>query len=419
MEEAEKERMERERKAFERERGNGWKLWRGRGKKKKKKKKEEGRICAAREDMNFSYDGKENVGDEDDDWEYKEEGPAEIIWQENEIIVRKKKVRVPKKIADRQGTKEDVDRPTSNPLPPQSEAFTEYQNASIVSAQQMLENVAQQVPNFGTEQDKAHCPFHLKTGACRFGQRCSRVHFYPDKACTLLIKNNFGFISCQKCVYTDEEVECSYEEFYEDVHTEFLKYGEIVNFKVCKNGSFHLRGNVYVHYKSLDSAILAYHSINGPLLCRQTGMIVCVDLDLETWIVQSIVLIKVVTLKMIFQKSLTGEAIQKMMDLILMGVSQIEIQKEKGIETEKDIGIIIMQGKGHNTIAKCQNAQLIMENNSRSHEIDQNELSDDGRNRHKHFGSTKSSGRRTFIDDDKDSKDEAHRMHGYRWDREH
>lgn len=84
------------------------------------------RICAAREDMNFSYvcecarvffffnlnvcqmwqDGKENRCDEDDDWEYVEEGPAEIIWQENEIIVRKKKVRVPKKIADRQGTKE-------------------------------------------------------------------------------------------------------------------------------------------------------------------------------------------------------------------------------------------------------------------------------------------------------------------------
>ncbi|CAN1850083.1 Zinc finger CCCH domain-containing protein 5 [Linum perenne] len=56
----------------------------------------------------------------------------------------------------------------------------------------MLKNVAQDVPNFGTEQDKAHCPFHLKTGACRFGQRCSRVHFYPDKACTLLIKNMYN-----------------------------------------------------------------------------------------------------------------------------------------------------------------------------------------------------------------------------------
>lgn len=41
-------------------------------------------------------------------------------------------------------------------------------------------------------QDKAHCPFHLKTGVCRFGQSCSRVHFYPDKSCTLLIKNMYN-----------------------------------------------------------------------------------------------------------------------------------------------------------------------------------------------------------------------------------
>lgn len=47
------------------------------------------------------------------------------------------------------------------------------------------------------------------------------------------------------------------------MHTEFLKFGEIVNFKVCKNSSSHLRGNVYVHYKSLESAVLAYQSING------------------------------------------------------------------------------------------------------------------------------------------------------------
>ncbi|KAF7802168.1 zinc finger CCCH domain-containing protein 5-like isoform X2 [Senna tora] len=33
--------------------------------------------------------------------------------------------------------------------------------------------------------------------------------------------------------------------------------------KVCRNGSFHLRGNVYVHYKQLDSALLAYNTING------------------------------------------------------------------------------------------------------------------------------------------------------------
>ncbi|OMO82729.1 Zinc finger, CCCH-type [Corchorus olitorius] len=214
----------------------------------------------------------------DDDWEYVEEGPAEIIWQGNEIIVRKKKVRVPKKDANQRSKEEqpfwmlkdfvpqDANRPTSNPLPPQSEAFSEYLNAS--SAQQVLESVAKEVPNFGTEQDKAHCPFHLKTGACRFGQRCSRVHFYPDKSCTLLIRNMYNgpglaWEQDEGLEYTDEEVERCYEEFYEDVHTEFLKFGEIVNFKVCRNGSFHLRGNVYVHYKFLEPAVLAYHSING------------------------------------------------------------------------------------------------------------------------------------------------------------
>ncbi|XVF86162.1 hypothetical protein PTKIN_Ptkin18bG0018000 [Pterospermum kingtungense] len=204
--------------------------------------------------------------DSDDDWEYVEEGPAEIIWQGNEIIVKKKKVRVPKVEANQNSKEEDADRPTSNPLPPQSEAFADYLNAS--SAQQVLESVAREVPNFGTEQDKAHCPFHLKTGACRFGQRCSRVHFYPDKSCTLLIRNMYNgpglaWEQDEGLEYTDEEVERCYEEFYEDVHTEFLKFGEIVNFKVCKNGSFHLRGNVYVHYKLLESAVLAYDSING------------------------------------------------------------------------------------------------------------------------------------------------------------
>lgn len=63
--------------------------------------------------------------------------------------------------------------------------------------------------------------------------------------------------------YTEEEAEHCYEEFYEDVHTEFLKFGELINFKVCRNGSLHLKGNVYVHYRSLESALLAYQSING------------------------------------------------------------------------------------------------------------------------------------------------------------
>uniref|UniRef100_J3LDV2 C3H1-type domain-containing protein n=1 Tax=Oryza brachyantha TaxID=4533 RepID=J3LDV2_ORYBR len=176
-------------------------------------------------------------------------------------------VKVPKKAKENQPIQQE-DRPTSNPFPPQSIAFASQKTESSLSAQEVLEKVAQETPNFGTEQDKAHCPFHLKTGSCRFGVRCSRVHFYPDKSCTLLMRNMYngpGLASEQDegLESTDEEIEQSYEEFYEDVHTEFLKFGELVNFKVCRNGSLHLRGNVYVNYKSLDSALLAYSSMNG------------------------------------------------------------------------------------------------------------------------------------------------------------
>ncbi|KAM1244938.1 hypothetical protein ACFX2I_036198 [Malus domestica] len=81
--------------------------------------------------------------------------------------------------------------------------------------------------------------------------------------------------------YTDEEVERCYEEFYEDVHTEFLRFGEIINFKVCRNGAFHLRGNVYIHYKSMDSAVVAYQSVNGRYFAGK--QISCEFINVTRW----------------------------------------------------------------------------------------------------------------------------------------
>lgn len=51
---------------------------------------------------------------------------------------------------------QDPNRPTSNPLAPQSEVYADYKNSSSLSAQQLLENVAVQTPNFGTEQVNIH-----------------------------------------------------------------------------------------------------------------------------------------------------------------------------------------------------------------------------------------------------------------------
>ncbi|KAH0731817.1 hypothetical protein KY289_003005 [Solanum tuberosum] len=284
-EEEEKERLERERREFE-ERERLFLEALARKEAQEVEEEERRRVEDEEEKAKQSQVALENEPDGDDEWEYVEDGPPEIIWQGNEIIVKRNKVRVKKKDPDPVILKEDPNRPTSNPLAPQSEVYADYKNASSLSAQQLLENVAVQTPNFGTEQDKAHCPFHLKTGACRFGLRCSRVHFYPDKSCTLLMKNmycgpGFAWEQDEGLEYTDEEVECSFEEFYEDVHTEFLKFGEIINFKVCRNSSSHLRGNVYVHYKDIDSAVLAYHSINGRYFASK--QITCEFVSVTKW----------------------------------------------------------------------------------------------------------------------------------------
>ncbi|XP_021723423.1 zinc finger CCCH domain-containing protein 5-like isoform X2 [Chenopodium quinoa] len=280
LEQEEAERMARERMVFEeRER----QFLRALEMERKKQEEEEEERRKLDEDSKKELANNENASEanEDDDWEYIEEGPAEIIWKGNEIIVKKKKIRVPKKAPEILKENQESERPISNPLAPQSEAFEDYR-----SAKEVLESVAQQVPNFGTEQDKAHCPFHLKTGVCRFGARCSRVHFYPDKACTILIKNMYNgpglaWEQDEGLEHTDEEVKQSFEDFYEDVHTEFLKFGELVNFKVCKNGSSHLRGNVYVHYKSLESAMLAYQSTNGRYFAGK--LLTCEFINVTRW----------------------------------------------------------------------------------------------------------------------------------------
>jgi hypothetical protein len=89
---------------------------------------------------------KETEKEDEDGWEYVEDGPAEIIWQGNEIIVKKAKRKVLKS-----NLLEDANRSTSNPLPPQSTAFHSHKNSSATST--VHEEVAQ-CANYGTEQVK-------------------------------------------------------------------------------------------------------------------------------------------------------------------------------------------------------------------------------------------------------------------------
>ena len=44
---------------------------------------------------------------------------------------------------------------------------------------------------FGTEKDRVNCPFYFKIGACRHGDRCSRLHTKPSISPTLLLSSMY------------------------------------------------------------------------------------------------------------------------------------------------------------------------------------------------------------------------------------
>ncbi|XP_061590823.1 U2 small nuclear ribonucleoprotein auxiliary factor 35 kDa subunit-related protein 1 [Cololabis saira] len=128
--------------------------------------------------------------------------------------------------------------------------------------------------NYGTERDIANCPFFLKTGACRFGDRCSRKHVYPTASPTLMVRamfTTFGMEEVRRDDYdidaclehSEEELQESFLDFYHDVLPEFKSVGRVVQFKVCCNHELHLRGNVYVQFETEEQCKEAFIKFNG------------------------------------------------------------------------------------------------------------------------------------------------------------
>ncbi|KAG5261708.1 hypothetical protein AALO_G00287470 [Alosa alosa] len=128
--------------------------------------------------------------------------------------------------------------------------------------------------DIGTEKDRANCPFFLKTGACRFGDRCSRKHRHPASSCTLLIRGMFVHYGMEQSrrddydtdanlEYSEDEVHQQFLDFYEDVLPEFKSAGKVIQFKVSCNFEPHLRGNVYVQYATEEDCSKAFLKFNG------------------------------------------------------------------------------------------------------------------------------------------------------------
>eukprot|EP00775_Hariotina_reticulata_P005245 gene5245-5480_t len=124
---------------------------------------------------------------------------------------------------------------------------------------------------FGTEKDRVNCPFYFKIGACRHGDRCSRLHNKPTISQTMLIPNMYqnpvlnaplGPDGLPVQVAPDEVME-HYEDFYEDVFEELAQYGELENLNVCDNLADHMVGNVYVKFRDEEGAAKALQALQG------------------------------------------------------------------------------------------------------------------------------------------------------------
>merc|ERR1712004_595979 len=99
---------------------------------------------------------------------------------------------------------------------------------------------------FGTEKDKVNCSFYYKIGACRHGDRCSRVHNRPTFSQTILCTN----------LYINPALQSLNSESGEQVYMSEVEmqqhYDEIEEMNVCDNLGVHLVGNVYIKIKDED-----------------------------------------------------------------------------------------------------------------------------------------------------------------------
>uniref|UniRef100_A0A0V0H015 Putative ovule protein n=1 Tax=Solanum chacoense TaxID=4108 RepID=A0A0V0H015_SOLCH len=123
---------------------------------------------------------------------------------------------------------------------------------------------------FGTEKDRVNCPFYFKIGACRHGDRCSRLHTKPSISPTILLSNMYQRpdsitpgVDAQGNPIDPRKIQEHFEDFYEDLFEELNKYGEIECLNICDNLADHMVGNVYVQFREEEQAANALKNLTG------------------------------------------------------------------------------------------------------------------------------------------------------------
>ena len=143
-------------------------------------------------------------------------------------------------------------------------AFRSGSERSPSSSTAMAEHLAS---IYGTEKDRVNCPFYFKIGACRHGERCSRLHMRPTLSQTILMTNmyeNPEYAAATGAIpaMTKQQCQDHFEDFYEDVFEECAKFGEVEGLNVCDNMADHLVGNVYVKFRDEEHALAAKNALH-------------------------------------------------------------------------------------------------------------------------------------------------------------
>lgn len=118
----------------------------------------------------------------------------------------------------------------------------------------------------GTEEDKVNCPFYYKIGACRHGDRCSRLHNKPAFSPTILIKHIYRHPNRTGSIPVDPATALEdFLVFYEDLYLELSKFGRIEyrGLNVVDNVGDHMIGHTYVKFSDEEEAADALENLHG------------------------------------------------------------------------------------------------------------------------------------------------------------
>ncbi|XP_017887929.1 U2 small nuclear ribonucleoprotein auxiliary factor 35 kDa subunit-related protein 1 [Ceratina calcarata] len=135
------------------------------------------------------------------------------------------------------------------------------------------------------------CPFFTKTGACRYGDTCSRNHRRVCLSKVILVPGFYSHFSLEKnsaeydtdigLEFESSETRQHFREFYKDVVPELESFGRIKTLKYCCNTEVHLRGNLYVEYHTEREAARALRRLKGRWYAgRQLN---CEFVNLKSW----------------------------------------------------------------------------------------------------------------------------------------